>query len=154
MFTVIILIVIVMLTCVPIVYAKYICIEKSNSRLNIAQPIFEMQEKQTTQISKTNNIGYYEFSIKNFNETNISDIGFLYNIEIISDTNIPLEFELYKENEIIPLYDLKTQQLSISGGQKEEHKYKLKAIYDNTNEYEGNITKEVQIKVWSEQEKI
>lgn len=143
-----------MLSCVPIAYAKYISIEKSNSTLNIAKPIFEMEGNKTTKISKTNNIGYYEFLIKNFNDTDISDIGFLYTIEIISDMDETLQFELYKGNEIIPLNSLKTPELSISGKQKEEHKYKLKVIYDSSKKYEENITKDVQIKVLSEQEKV
>lgn len=110
---------------------------------------------KTTQISETNNIGYYEFSIKNFNETQISEIGFLYTIEIISDIGETVQFELYNEERQIQLKNLKTEKLSISGNQEIEQKYKLKVIYDSSKENTGqDIYKKVQVKVHSEQEKI
>lgn len=137
------------------VSAKYITADKISSRFNIANPIFIVEGKETTKISQINNIGYYEFLIKNFNETNISETAFLYTIEIISNTDESIQFELYNEGTQIPLENLKTQQLSIIANEKIEQKYKLKVIYDNTKENDGkNILEEVQIKVHSEQENI
>lgn len=139
----------------PIVYAKYISIEKVSSALKIEQPIFIVEGNQTTKISDINNVGYYEFTIKNFNETNISQIGFLYTIEIIADTDESIKYELYHGEEILPLENLKTHQLSIKGKEKIEEKYKLKVTYDSEKATEeSDITKEVQVKVYSEQEKI
>lgn len=150
-----ILIITTILLLTPIVYAKYISTEISKSTLNIAQPIFEVEGNQSTKISETNNIGYYEFTIKNFNETCVSEIGFLYTIEIISDADESIEFELYNEEELVPLENLKTQQISINGKEKIEQKYKLKVTYDSTKvTQETDITKEVQVKVYSEQEKL
>lgn len=145
----------IILLSTHIVYAKYITMEKISSKVGIAKPIFIVEGKETTKISEINNIGYYEFSIKNFNETNISETGFLYTIEIISNTDESVQFELYNEENQIPLENLKTQQLSIKGNEKIEQKYKLKVVYDSTKgNLEKNILEEVQIKVHSEQEKI
>lgn len=130
-------------------------VDNLTSTISIAKPIFIVKGKEATKISEINNIGYYEFSIKNFNETNISEIGFLYSIEILSNTDESIQFELYNEETLIPLENLKTGQLSISGKEKMEQKYKLKVIYDSSKGDDGkDILEEVQIKVHSEQEKI
>ena len=135
-------------------YAKYIVTDKISSQFSIANPIFIVQSGETTKVNHINNIGYYEFVIKNFNETNISDVGFLYTIEIISNTEESIQFELYKDNTQVSLNNLKTQKLFIEGKEKIEQNYKLKVIYDNSKGTEGkNIFEEVQIRVHSEQEK-
>ncbi|MBQ2836213.1 MAG: hypothetical protein IJE68_05210 [Clostridia bacterium] len=146
----------IILLSTHIVYAKYITVDKLTSTFNVAKPIFIVEGKETTQISEINNIGYYEFSIKNFNESSISEIGFLYTIEVISNTDKSIQFELYNEEEQqILLENLKTDELSIIGNEKVEQKYKLKVIYDSTQGNKGkNILEEVQVKVHSEQEKI
>ena len=150
-----ILTIVIILLSTHAVYAKYITADKISSTFNIAKPIFIVEGKETTKISQINNIGYYEFSIKNFNETNISETAFLYTIEIISNTDESIQFELYNEETQIPLENLKTQQLSIIANEKIEQKYKLKVIYDSTKESSGkDILEEVQIKVHSEQENI
>lgn len=136
-----------------IAYAKYIKTEKISSTNSIAKPIFIVDGEESTKISEINNIGYYEFSIKNFNETNISEVGFLYTIEVLAQTGEEIQFELYNEEKQIPLENLKTEKLSIKGNEKIEQKYKLKVIYDNSASGK-EILEEVQVKVHSEQEKI
>lgn len=119
---------------------------------NLATPIFIVEGKETIKINEINNIGYYEFSIKNFKESKISETEFLYTIQIISNTDESIQFQLYNEEEQIPLENLKTQPISIIGNEKIEQKYKLKIIYDNTKGNSGKeILEEVQIKVYSEQ---
>ena len=79
----------------------------------------------------------------------------MYTIEILSNTDESIQFELYNEEEQIPLKNLKTEKLLISGNGKVEQRYKLKVIYDNTKGTSGkDILEEVQVKVHSEQEKI
>lgn len=144
-----------MILSTQIVYAKYIYVDKKSATLDIATPIFIVRGGETTKISEINNIGYYEFSIKNFNETQISETGFLYTIEIISDTDESIQFELYNEEAQIPLENLKTEKLSISGNEKIEQKYQLKVIYDSSKGSRGqDILEEVQVRVHSEQEPI
>lgn len=146
---------IIILLSAHIVYAKYITVDTLTAPLNVATPIFIVDGKDATKISEINNVGYYEFSIKNFNESNISETGFLYTIEVISDTDESIQFELYNEETQIPLENLKTAELSIQGNEKIEQKYKLKVIYDNAQGNKGKeILEEVQLKVHSQQEKI
>lgn len=150
-----ILTIIIILLSTHIVYAKYITVDNLTSTISIAKPIFIVKGKEATKISEINNIGYYEFSIKNFDELNTSEISFLYTIEIISDTDESVQFELYNEDTPIPLKNLKTEELLIQGKEKVEQKYRLKVIYDNTQGDKGKeILEEVQIKVHSQQEKI
>lgn len=143
----------IILLSTHIVYAKYITVDKISGTAGIATPIFIVEGKETTKINEINNIGYYEFSIKNFDENKISETGFSYIIEIISKTDESIKFELYKDESKIALDNLKTKNLSICGNEMEEHKYKLKVIYDKTKGNSGkDILEEVQIKVHSEQE--
>lgn len=136
---------------VPITYAKYISVEKINSKTEISKPIFSFVGNEVIEISKTNNIGYYEFSIKNFNETEVSETGFLYTIEIVCDSEEAIEFELYNEENEIELNNLKTAQISINGNEKIEQKYKLKVTYDITKGTKEDILGDVQVRVLSEQ---
>lgn len=123
--------------------------------ISVAIPIFIVDGKDVTKISQINNIGYYEFSIRNFNESKTSEIGFLYTIEVISDADESIKFELYNEETQISLENLKTKELFIKGNEKIEQKYKLKIIYDNIQGDQGKeILNEVQVKVHSQQEKI
>lgn len=135
--------------------AKYKSTEEINKTIKIAQPIFKVDGNEKTKINSINNIGYYEFSIRNYNETDVSETGFLYNIEIISKTDESIEFQLYKNEQEIKLENLKTEEFSIPGNKKIEQKYKLKVKYDETKGTIGkDILEEIQIKIHSEQAKI
>lgn len=142
-----------MISTLTVTLAKYRTREKASNSIEIVNPIFSVEGKETTKISAIQNIGYYEFSIKNYNEENISKLGFLYTIEVISETDESIQFELYREDEQIELNDLKTNQLYIAGNEKIEQKYKLKVTYDKTKGKKGqDILQEVQLKIHSEQE--
>lgn len=141
----------VLIIFVPMTYAKYISTEKINSKTGIAKPIFTFEGNEVIEISETNNIGYYEFSIKNFNETEVSETGFLYTIEIVCNDEEAIGFELYNEDEQIALDDLKTEQISIIGNEKVEQKYKLKVTYDVSKGAKEDIFGDVQVRVLSEQ---
>ena len=136
----------------PIVFAKYQSLDILNNKTEIAKLIFELQGTESSKISAIQNKGYYDFTIKNFNDTGISEIGFLYTIEIIADVDESIQFELYKEDEKIELQDLKTKPLSIQANQEIEQNYKLIVTYDSSLGEKGkDILQEVQIKVHSEQ---
>ena len=147
--------VIILFISTNIVYAKYITTDKYTSKFSVATPIFRVEGEEIARINDINNVGYYEFSIKNFNESKISEVGFLYTIEIISDTDESIQFELYNQESQIPLNNLRTGKLLIKGNEKQEQKYKLKVIYDEIDKnLEKSIEEKVQIKVCSEQVKI
>lgn len=153
---VIILITIIMtVLCTRVAFSKYKTSIKFNKNLEIATPIFIVEGTETSKISAINNIGYYEFVIKNYNETQVSETGFLYTIEIISNTDESIKFELYKDDEQVELENLKTSNLTINGNEQIEQKYKLKVTYDKNLGTNGkDILEDIQIKVHSEQEKI
>ena len=137
---------------VPTSISKFKEKEEIKNQIEIAEPIFIVEGNEKTKISAINNIGYYEFSIKNFKDTKVSETGFRYIIEIVSKTDEAIEFELYKGDEQIKLGELKTEELSIEGNEKIEQKYKLKVIYDKTKGTQGkDILEEVQVKIHSEQ---
>ena len=135
-------------------YARYITTEVISGKQEIATPILTLEEGKTIQIDEKNNIGYYEFSIKNFNEENVSETGFLYTIEIISNIGEAVEFELYDGEKQVSLQNLKTGEISIIGNEKVEQKYKLKITYNATGEAKEESIEKIQIKVHSEQEKL
>ena len=106
-------------------------------------------------ISAINNIGYYEFSVKNFKDNKISETGFKYVIEVVSKTDDAIKVELYKEDEPLKLDGQKTEEIMIAGNEKIEQKYKLKVTYDSNKGTKGkDILEEVQLKIHSEQMKI
>lgn len=136
----------------PVAFAKYKTSSQFNQRIEVAKPIFIVQGTEKSKISAINNIGYYEFTVKNYNETNISETGFIYTIEIISNTDESIKFELYNGDKQIELENLKTKELYIVANEKVEQKYKLKVTYDSSLGEKGkDILEEVQIKVHSEQ---
>lgn len=138
-----------------ITFAKYKTSEVFNKNLEIATPTFVVEGNETTKISAINNIGFYEFSIKNYNDAQVSETGFSYIIEIVSNTDESVQFELYDENGEIPLENMKTETLVIPGNQKIEQKYKLKVTYDKNLGTKGkDILEEVQVRVHSEQAQI
>ena len=95
--------IIVLIILTPITYAKYIDTLKMNFNYKIANPIFNIEEGDIAQINITNNIGYYEFSINNYKNEEISDVSFWYIIEVVSDIEDNIEFELYQEDNLVAL---------------------------------------------------
>ena len=144
-------------------YAKYMTSEIIKGKQEIIKPIFNVKEGIPIKIDNKNKINCYEFVIDNFYEDKVSEIGFLYTIEIISNIDLESNFnlKLYNEEEEIQLSDLRTPKISIKGNEKIEQKYK---IYIERNESEDEedyaerefktISGTIQIRVSAEQEKI
>lgn len=137
------------------VLAKYEMSKELTKSSKIAVPILEVEGTQSSKISAINNIGFYDFNVKNYNENKISDVSQNYNIEIISNADESIFFELYKGGEKVELKDNKTSNIYIEGTKEEKHEYRLKVIYDKTkSNSEKDILEDVQIKVHSEQSRI
>ncbi len=151
---VIVILIIVAIFSANISYARYIKNECLNIVQEIANPVLEVKEGEIIKIDKINNIGFYEFSIKNFNSKKISEIDSEYTIEIISDIEEAVKFELYNEEKQVKLQDLKTEPILIKGNNKIEENYKLKIIYNDVKDIKSNIMSKIQIKIHSEQGKI
>lgn len=146
----IIILITILIFSVQISYARYIKNECLNVVQEIANPVLEIKEGRKVKIDRENNIGVYEFSVKNFDSEKISEIDLWYTIEIISNIREFIKFELYEGGEQVDLKNLKTEQILIKGNEKMEKKYKLKIIY-NIGEVSFNIIDNVQINIYSEQ---
>ena len=135
--------------------AKYEISKTFNASSKVANPVLEVKGTEEAKISAINNIGYYDFIVKNYNEKGISEIPQNYNIEIISNTDESIEFELYRENEKINLINNKTEDFLIENLEKKEHTYRLKVSYNKEKSNSPNdILEDVQIKIHSVQKKI
>lgn len=124
----------------------------------IAKPIFIVEGGEASAVNAVDTIGYYNFTIKNYDENQISDVGFKYNIEIISKANDAIKFKLFDENnQEIELKNNKTADIKINrkDKEKEERNYKLQIIYEKDADIEEkDIIEQIQVKVHSEQQKI
>ena len=139
----------------PKTLAKYTTTDKIDNKLEIAQPIFQVKGTEIAKINSINNIGYYDFIVKNYDKEKIGEVDFLYTIEVISDIDDSVKFELYKNGQLINLENQKTEVMSIKGNIKTEEQYRLKVTYDETKGTNGkDILEDVQIKIHSEQGKI
>ena len=128
----IIIMILLIILLMPKTLAKYTSTDKIMGNMDIAKPIFYVEGKETTKINSINDIGYYEFSVKNYDDDQISDVDFEYTIEVVSKTDDFIKFELYKNEQKIELKDLKTDVMSIKGNEQTEEKYKLKVMYDES----------------------
>lgn len=152
---ILLLLIIFIIAFTPIVFAKYNTFELLKSNTEIAKPVFEVEGSEDSKISAINNIGTYKFSIRNFNEKGISEIAYLYTIEIIADVDESVKFELYRNDEKIELENLKTKSIFIGANNKIEQNYELKITYDSTLGEKGkDILQDIQIKVYAEQDQI
>lgn len=115
---------------------------------NIAKPILEIEKQETFKITNTNYKESYMFEVRNYDEKEVSQIEMEYYIEIISDTNDIVEYNLYKGEEKIDLTDNKTNKIYMSKENKDNHTYRLDIQYnkekDNSKE---NILKDIEIKI-------
>ena len=104
--------------------AKYIQKTKIYAISKIAEPILIVEGKETTKISGINNVGYYEFCIKNYKDNKISDVSQNYTIEVVGTLDPSIEFKLYdKDGTEIPMENRKTNNIFI-GNKKQQYFYK------------------------------
>lgn len=138
-------------------FAKYINKNIILSSTKIAKPVLELVNGSEIKINNNNKEGEYQFKVKNYNRNNeITQVGLNYNIEIISNKDNSIKFELYKNNEQLQIIDNKTKNAILPQNEKQEDNYKLKVIYNENSNKEGaaDLMQDIQIKVHSEQEKI
>ena len=122
--------------------AKYI--EKINiiSETKIAKPIIEIENYEKIVITKIDleKEIEYKFKVKNYNEDQVSNVRFLYYIEIESDISKELvEYKLIylEENKEIELINNRTQNIKMLN-EKYEKEYMLIAKLKEEN-LNGNI---------------
>ena len=148
-------------------YARYINTEVVKGKQKIVKPILNMKEGIPIKIDNENRTKSYEFSIENFKDNDVSEIGFWYTIQIVSNINLESNFNirLYNEEGEIQLSNLKTDSILIKGNERIEQKYKINIEYNEPIEDEENydelfdditenISGTIQIKVHADQEMI
>ena len=127
-----------------------------NGETGVAEPIIVVENNPPVSLKTTNDKGYYEFSVKNYDqEGNLTQVDLSYNIEILSKLDKSIVVKIYKENEEIKLENNKTENMLLTNEQKQEDKYKMEITYDKTASTSlEDIIQDIQIKVHSEQVKL
>ena len=127
---------------------------KNNTQ--IAKPILEVEKGSEIIITEDNKKGEYAFIVKNYNQTEeISQVDLIYWIEILENNlKDSIQYQLYKDNELLELKENKTEEMKFHKDIKEEQKYTLKVTYDDTKNTIEDIMQDIQIKVHSEQLKV
>lgn len=119
----------------------------------IAKPILIVDNSPTINITSLNNMGNYEFKIRNYdNNQEITQTTLKYDIEIISNIKDFIKVRLYKDGKEIIVKDNKTQDIFFYANIKEEHNYRLEIIYEKEKDNSiEDIIQSIQLKVHSEQ---
>ena len=91
----------------------------------------------------------YVFEVRNYKEENLNEVDMEYYIEIISNTDEAINYELYKGNQQIALKDNKTEKIKLTKDEKQIHSYRLEITYDKTQGILEDINENVEIKIHS-----
>lgn len=138
--------------CLGITIAKYFNKVILYSENDIAKPIFKIEEGAKTDITAINNIGKYEFEVKNFDEIQKSDVAFEYTVEIISNAESNIKYKLFKDGQEINLNQKKTDKILLSNLERNTHKYCLEITYiEDKYQNKEDILESVEVKINSEQ---
>lgn len=124
---------------------------KANAQ--VAEPIFIIENNPSVDITAINNVGYYTFKIKNYNEENkITESDLKYYIEILSNLDDSINIELYQNENKINFDKNKTEYMKISKDKKKEIEYKFVITYEkNKSTNIEDIMEKIQVKVHTEQ---
>lgn len=89
--------------------AKYVTSVEGRGIANIANPIVELEGKESLYIDVSKKKSRYFFEVKNYNEENkISELEMQYYIEIHIDHPENIQYQLYKlKQEVVELVELK-----------------------------------------------
>ena len=136
-------------------------LEKIKVSFTIAEPIFKVEQiQETINIKNFNkeNQKEYIFKIKNFeteseNKKRISKVSFEIIIEILnSNSNFPVNYKLYADNEEIILKENKSETIFIEKDIEFEKTYKLVVFYqEKLNVKKTNNESNIEILIKSNQ---
>lgn len=133
-------------------YAKYSEAINSTGSAEIAKPVFEVDGDSSIKIDGIDDTTYV-FSVKNYNQTDLSHTDLDYYIEIINNSEANLEFELLKNDVSVVLNNNKSDNFKLIHSNNQEDIFKLKIKYQNNPAIENDIDGNVQIKVEAVQSK-
>lgn len=127
-------------------FSKYKKNINASSLTEIAKPILNVEGDRKIKIDGIEDT-LYNFSVKNYDGSDISEVDMNYFIEIVNDSKADLEFILTKNGKDIKLTNNKTDLISSSGLERQTDEYQLKIKYHNNPAIVEDIDGSVQVKV-------
>lgn len=112
-------------------FAKYVNSTKVKVSSKTANPIFIVNGDNEINITKYGSINNYEFSVKNYSSTKISDVDLNYTIEVIADDIV--SYQVFSNNTQIDL----SQTFELSHTSALEHNYIL--TIEAPEDYNGTV---------------
>lgn len=135
------------------IFAKYKKSVISDGLANVAKPVFEVDGVQDILIRGIDDT-VYNFTIRNYNESDLNEVPMQYYIEFINNSSAELSYELLKNNEKVELNNNKTNLIFLNNLEKQEDNYILKIHNIDNPEILSSIEGKVQIKVQAMQVEI
>ena len=137
-------------------YTQYVTIKV---RTEVANPKFSVEFNEPVEVSAINNEKIYTFTVKNYEidenqNKNVSEVGLEYMIQILSNTDNTVKYELYKDEELIDINEnLVSDYIMMESDNINEHNYSLKITYEKAEALEGvtDIVEEAKIKIYCKQ---
>ena len=134
------------------VFAKYNREISSNSITEVAMPVFIVDGVDDIKIDGIKDTTY-NFSVKNFDEKETSEVDLDYQISIENNSKADLDFTLTKDGQTVSLSNNKTNTITLSNSGKQSDNYTLSIKYNNNPAITEDITGDIQIKVEAVQAK-
>jgi hypothetical protein len=132
------------------VTAYYKSTEYIEISAKIAEPIIKVEPLQDTvkyEIGKNSEKKEYLFTIKNYENNKISEVDFEVKIEIKSNNNFPITYNLYdcSSNEEILNGNTKVEKLNVLKDEKFDKTYKLEVYCEDVNKVSGITEIEIEV---------
>lgn len=112
-------------------FAKYIDSNRFSINIKTAKPFFIVEGDKEILIDKYGSVNDYQFTVKNYDDSNISEVSFNYNIEIVTDEIV--KTQLFYDGNLVDT----TKSFTLPHSKKEEHKYLLRI--EAPEDYEGKV---------------
>lgn len=118
-FSIVFIVTIIVLGSLKLTQARYETVTRINASPVLAFFIVDVQS-QTGQIRleemiPRNEPYLYTFNVSNFNGNKRANVDLTYSIEVITTTNMPLEFKIYKGNNSVNVIDSDTFDMDSNG---------------------------------------
>lgn len=140
-------------------YTGYVTIKV---KTEIANPKFAVEFDEPIEINGVENEKIYTFTVKNYEideklNIDISEVDLEYVVQILSNTDSAIKYELFRENETININEnLTSDYILMNANSANEHKYSLKITYEKLDSIENveDIINNAQVKIYCKQVKI
>lgn len=134
-------------------FSKYKKNINTSGTTEIAKPVFEVSGSQNILIDGIQDT-VYDFSVRNYNDSGISEVALNYYIQIENNSDADLTFQLTKNGKLVNLTKNKTSLISLSGLERKSDDYQLTIKYTNNTAITNDIVGSVQVKVEAVQAEI